>query len=78
MDGLKIKISSDNSQYDLNCLDPKEYPSLKLEEVEKPIILDEEKVENMSKKQTPASISFVPSVAGLIIAGEVIKDIIEI
>ena len=40
MDGLKIKISSDNSQYDLNCLDPKEYPSLKLEEVDKPIVLD--------------------------------------
>lgn len=37
MDGLKIKISSDNSQYDLNCLDPKEYPSLKLEEKENPI-----------------------------------------
>ena len=29
------------------------------------------------KKQIPASISFVPSVAGLIIAGEVIKDIIK-
>lgn len=29
------------------------------------------------KKQVPASISFVPSVAGLIIAGEVIKDIIK-
>ena len=28
MDGLKIKISSDNSLYDLNCLEPKEYPSL--------------------------------------------------
>ena len=40
MDGLKIKISSNNSQYDLNCLDPKEYPSMKLEEVENPIILD--------------------------------------
>lgn len=39
MDGLKIKISSDNSQYDLNCLDPKEYPSLKLEERENPIII---------------------------------------
>ena len=37
MDGLKIKISSDNSQYDLNCLDPKEYPSLKLEESNNPI-----------------------------------------
>lgn len=30
-----------------------------------------------SKKQTTASISFVPSCAGLIIAGEVIKDIIK-
>lgn len=32
---------------------------------------------NELKKQVPASISFVPSVAGLIIAGEVIKDILE-
>lgn len=39
MDGLKIKISSDNSQYDLNCLDPKEYPSLKLEENTNPVIV---------------------------------------
>lgn len=37
MDGLKIKISSDNSQYDLNCLDSKEYPILKLEESNNPI-----------------------------------------
>ena len=29
------------------------------------------------KKQVPGSISFVPSVAGLIIAGEVIKDILK-
>ena len=28
-------------------------------------------------ERTPASISFVPPVAGLIIAGEVIKDIIR-
>ena len=34
-------------------------------------LIDEEK-----KKVVPASISFVPSVAGLIIAGEVIKDIV--
>ncbi|MBQ9298636.1 MAG: tRNA threonylcarbamoyladenosine dehydratase [Clostridia bacterium] len=33
--------------------------------------------ENTAKKQVPGSISFVPSVAGLIIAGEVIKDIIS-
>lgn len=30
------------------------------------------------KRQIPGSISFVPSVAGLIIAGEVIKDLIQI
>ena len=30
------------------------------------------------KRQTPGSVSFVPSVAGLIVAGEVIKDIAEI
>ena len=30
------------------------------------------------EKNSPASISFVPSVAGLIIAGEVVKDIIKI
>lgn len=30
-----------------------------------------------TNKRTPASISFVPSVAGLILAGEVIKDIIN-
>ena len=31
---------------------------------------------NETKKQIPGSISFVPSVAGLIIAGEVVKDIL--
>ena len=30
-----------------------------------------------NKKQVPGSISFVPSVAGLIIAGEVVKDLIK-
>ena len=35
------------------------------------------KEENSNKKQIPGSISFVPSVAGLIIAGEVVKDILE-
>ncbi len=35
------------------------------------------KVEELDGKRVPASISFVPSVAGLIIAGEVIKDIIK-
>ena len=38
--------------------------------------ISEAKEENNTKKQVPGSISFVPSVAGLIIAGEVVKDII--
>lgn len=33
--------------------------------------------DSSERKRVPASISFVPSVAGLIIAGEVIKDIIK-
>lgn len=35
------------------------------------------KKDEIKQKQVPGSISFVPSVAGLIIAGEVIKDIIN-
>lgn len=34
--------------------------------------------EGLSKRQVPGSISFVPPVAGMIIAAEVIKDILEI
>ena len=35
------------------------------------------KEENIAKRQVPGSIAFVPSVVGLIIAGEVIKDLIS-
>lgn len=41
---------------------------------EEPIKLEKD---DTKQKQVPGSISFVPSVAGLIIAGEVIKDIIS-
>lgn len=34
-------------------------------------------LETSNKRQTPSSISFVPSVAGLILAGEVVKDLIK-
>ena len=34
-------------------------------------------LESSNKRQTPSSISFVPPVAGLILAGEVVKDIIK-
>ena len=40
---------------------------------------EKELLKNLTlKKQVPGSISFVPSVAGLIIAGEVVKDLINI
>jgi len=44
---------------------------------ETPIKPNTSEEENFSKKQIPGSISFVPSVVGLIIAGEVIKDLIS-
>lgn len=44
---------------------------------EEPQVLKEEIAGENPRKRTPGSISFVPSVAGLMIAGEVIKDIIE-
>ena len=37
----------------------------------------EEPIKHEEQSRIPASISYVPSVAGMIIAGEVIKDIIE-
>lgn len=43
---------------------------------EEPIKIDNN-TDDCNRKQTPGSISFVPSVAGLIIAGEVIKDLIK-
>lgn len=46
---------------------------------EEPIVAnytyENEDTNGNTKKQVPASISFVPSVAGLIIAGEVVKDL---
>lgn len=40
-----------------------------------PAVSDEIKGENPVKRATPGSVAFVPSVAGLIIAGEIIKDL---
>ena len=43
---------------------------------EEPIRI-KEKIEENNKKNIPGRIAFVPSVAGLVIAGEVIKDLIK-
>lgn len=42
LDGFKIKISSGASEYNINCLDPSDYPTIKLEENKNPIILKNE------------------------------------
>ena len=44
---------------------------------EEPIKAVKDSEEETVKKQVPGSISFVPSVAGLIIAGEVVKELIN-
>ncbi len=41
------------------------------------VLYSKEQPDASSKSRTPASISFVPSVAGLLIASEVVKDIIK-
>lgn len=64
---LKVLYSKEEpvKMGDLNILD-------KLSNLEQ-----EENINLNNRKKTPGSISFVPSVAGLIIAGEVIKDLIK-
>lgn len=44
---------------------------------EQPCQLKEKKFDELKKKQIPASNSFVPPVAGLMIAGQVIRDLIS-
>ncbi len=39
IDRLKIKIYSDFNQYNLNCMDPNDYPNLRLEMAKEPILL---------------------------------------
>lgn len=50
IDGLKLIIYSDVNQYDLNCLDPKEYPTLKIEESKNPITLNTELFKSIIKE----------------------------
>lgn len=40
IDGFKIKIYTDNNQYNLNCLDINDYPDVKLETSKEPIYLN--------------------------------------
>lgn len=58
---LKVVYSKENPRIHASC--------------DKKDEISEERSYVLSKKTVPGSISFVPSVAGLILAGEVIKDI---
>ena len=44
---------------------------------EPPVELKQESEEETVRRSTPGSVAFVPSVAGLILAGEVIKDLLK-
>ena len=46
------------------------------EEARKPDV-DEEELQRTGKRQIPGSVAFVPGAAGLILAGEVVKDLVE-
>ena len=39
IDDLKVKIYSDVNNFDLNCLEPKDYPTLKIDKNKKPLII---------------------------------------
>ena len=40
-------------------------------------VMEKEAAQGSAKRDIPGSVSFVPSVAGLIIAGEVVKDLLN-
>lgn len=63
---LKV-VYSKEIPIDPSCIDPVLYES----------VINSEQKDNEIKRRFPGSISFVPSVVGLIIAGEVVKDIIK-
>ena len=53
------------------------WPCSSKEEPLHPRKTDEQLPDGSSRRSLPGSISFVPSVAGLVLAGEVIKDLIS-
>ncbi|MBR1413691.1 MAG: DNA polymerase III subunit beta [Bacilli bacterium] len=47
IDGLKIKIYTDNNQYNLNCFDPSDFPNIKFEEHKEPIMIKSSVLKDM-------------------------------
>ncbi len=50
IDGLKIRIYTENSQYSLNCLSTEDYPQIILEETNNPIKIKSDILKNMIKQ----------------------------
>ena len=50
VDGLKIRIFTDNSQYNLNCLNTEDYPQINLEDSKNPIIIKSDILKNLIKQ----------------------------
>lgn len=62
---------------DLKVVFSKEVPIRLDNPNDSPNFCDRAKKENIMKHSTPGSIAFIPSVVGLILAGEVIKDLLK-
>ena len=50
IDGLKIRIYTDNSQYNLNCLNTEDYPQIILENSQNPIKISSDVLKNVIKQ----------------------------
>ena len=50
IDGLKIRIYTDNSQYNLNCLNTEDYPQIILEDSKNPIKISSDILKNIVKQ----------------------------
>jgi len=47
VDGLKVKIFTETSQYNLNCMEASEYPTIKIEESKDPLVINSNKLKNI-------------------------------
>ena len=50
LDGIKVLISSGNSEFNLNCMDSKEFPNLNMELKKHPIIISKQDFRNLVNK----------------------------
>ena len=73
VESLKVVYSTEEAMKPLNLTEDRGTADLTQSQAD-PV----QDAASASRRSTPGSVSFVPSVAGLIVAGEVIKDIIKV